>query len=184
MRMKSLAASMGRMMPGAGFATVILSADTTAITQTGTISASGNVITGSGTAFQSGSIPIVVGNVLVANNVAMTVTAVSSDTSLTVSNSGLNFSNQLFTLCSSVVNVYSAWEKPLSIKRDSYSYLNLQGNETLIKIPDSEMNPANNGNQIRWRDQILWNGITYEVLGATLKTIRTAWECVVRKVVV
>lgn len=182
MQLKFLAASIARMVPGRGPASVILSPDTTSVQQTGTISGSGNTITGSGTSFQTGAIPIVAGNVIVANNQALTVLSVASDTSLKVSTNNLNFSGQAFNLCSSVVNVSNAWEKPLNVKRDGYGYLNMQGNETLIKVPDNELNSTNTGNQIRFRDQILWNGITYEVLGSTLKTVRTAWECVVRKV--
>lgn len=79
------------------------------------------------------------------------------------------------------VRVNSAWLKPISVSRSLYGDLNLQGNETLIKIPQHELNPDGNGYEIRVRDQISIDGATYRVLMATLKSVRTVWECVARK---
>ena len=80
------------------------------------------------------------------------------------------------------IQVSNAWLKPLNVSRSAYGDLNLQGDETRIKIPQHELNPNNNGYEIRARDQITIGGTTYVVLVASLKSVRTVWECVVRKV--
>jgi hypothetical protein len=80
------------------------------------------------------------------------------------------------------VNVFNAWLKPMDVKNSVYGNLNLQGDETRINIPQNELNPFNNGREIRARDQIVIGGLTYIVLAATLRSVRTRWECVVRKV--
>ena len=80
------------------------------------------------------------------------------------------------------VNVFNAWLKPMDAKNSAYGNLNLQGDETRVNIPQSELNPINNGREIRARDQFLIEGATYIVLMATLRSVRTRWECVVRKV--
>lgn len=81
------------------------------------------------------------------------------------------------------VNVYNAWEKPIAGKLQDYGHVHIQGDETLIKVPDHELNPTGNGREIRTRDKILWKGqlfiVTY--VGTTLKTVQTQWECVCRK---
>jgi hypothetical protein len=79
------------------------------------------------------------------------------------------------------VQIFNAWIKPLNVTRSTYDTLNLQGDETLIKIPQHELNSSNNGYEIRARDQISIQGTTYRVLMSTLKSVRTVWECVVRK---
>ncbi len=85
------------------------------------------------------------------------------------------------SLSPTTVQVFNAWLKPMSVKLAAYGALNLQGDETLLKVSDSELNPAGNGREIRARDRIVVGTTTYVVLAATLKTVRTVWECVVRK---
>ncbi len=80
-----------------------------------------------------------------------------------------------------VVSVFNAWLKPVDVNLSQYGNLNLQGNETRINIPQNELNPASNGREIRARDQIVIDGTTYTVLAASLKSVRTRWECVARK---
>ena len=79
------------------------------------------------------------------------------------------------------VNVFNAWLKPLDVHLSVYGNLNLQGDETIVKIPDSELNPANNGREIRSRDQITIGLTNYRVVSARLMSLRTVWQCVVRK---
>lgn len=79
------------------------------------------------------------------------------------------------------VNVYNAWFKPLDVSLSNYGNVNLQGDETLIKVPDHELNPASNGREIRPRDQIEIAGMTYRVRSARLVSVRTVWECVARR---
>jgi hypothetical protein len=191
-----------RLVPGRGAATVTLNPDFMAVPQAGTISASGSTITGVGTAFKSGPVPILIGSVLVANSTSgnqnyisggtnvvtngtlLNVTAVSSDTIITVSQTGLSFSDaSFFANNSTIVQCYNAWEKPISSRLADYGRLKLQGDETLINVPDSELNPIQNGREIRAEDWIQWNGVTYIVTdaGTTEKTLHTDWQCVCRK---
>ena len=79
------------------------------------------------------------------------------------------------------LNVSNAWLKPLDVQLSAYGNLNLQGDETIVKIPDSELNPASNGREIRSRDQITIGGANYRVVSARLMSLRTVWQCVVRK---
>lgn len=80
------------------------------------------------------------------------------------------------------VTVSHAWLKPLDVQFTSEGGLHLQGDETRIKIPDTELNPAVNGRELRPRDNIIIDGQTYNVLTARLMSVRTVWDCVVRKV--
>lgn len=201
---RSIAQSLMVIVPEKGPATITLNADFSAVPQIGTISASGSTITGIGTQFQSGPVPIVAGSVLVANDTggplnyiagglnsvtngtALTVVSVASDTSLTVSQTGLSFSGAAFFADrTTTVKVFNAWVKPISGKLTKYGNMNLQGDETIIKIPDYELNPAGNGREIRTNDIIVFGGETFNVTGqgTTLKTVRTAWECICRKVI-
>ena len=82
---------------------------------------------------------------------------------------------------STTIQVFNAWWKPLNVTRSPYGFLNLQGDEMLIKIPQHELNPNNEGYEIRARDRITIQGTSHRVLVATLKSVRTVWECVVRK---
>ena len=79
------------------------------------------------------------------------------------------------------IRVFNAWMKPMTVRLSTYGELNLQGDETLIKVPDHELNPALEGREIRARDQIVIGTTTYRVLSARLKTVRTLWECTCRK---
>ena len=79
------------------------------------------------------------------------------------------------------VTVSNAWLKPLDVHLSVYGNLNLQGNETIVKSPDSELNPTGNGREIRSRDQITIGAINYRVVSARLRSLRTVWQCVVRK---
>lgn len=79
------------------------------------------------------------------------------------------------------VNIDNAWVKPMHVKLQSYGGVNLQGDETLIKIPDAELNSAANGREIRPRDTIQIGADVYRVLTARLTTVRTVWECLCRK---
>lgn len=82
------------------------------------------------------------------------------------------------------VTVTDAWIKPISGKMVQYSQFNISGDETLIHIPDSQLNPGNEGREIRSDDQIVFNGIRYNVTaaGTTLKTLQTDWVCVCKKI--
>ena len=79
------------------------------------------------------------------------------------------------------VNVFNAWLKPMDVRLSAYGNLNLQGDETIIKIPDSELNPTSNGREIRSRDQITIGGTNYRVVSARLMSLRTVWHCVARR---
>ena len=79
------------------------------------------------------------------------------------------------------VNIFNAWLKPMDVRLSAYGNLNLQGDETIIKIPDSELNPTSNGREIRSRDQITIGGTHYRVVSARLMSLRTVWQCVARK---
>lgn len=80
-----------------------------------------------------------------------------------------------------LVNVYNCWFKPLDVRLNQFGGVNLQGNEAVLRVPDRELNPVSNGRIIRPRDQITVGNDVYRVLSASLKTVRTVWECVVRK---
>lgn len=85
------------------------------------------------------------------------------------------------TVSPTTITVFHAWLKPLQVRLTRYGQLNLQGDETLIKIPDDELNPVGNGREIRPRDQIVIHGTTYRVLAVRLMSVRTVWECLCRK---
>ena len=82
---------------------------------------------------------------------------------------------------STIVPIQTAWLKPLNVSLPVYGGVNLQGNETLLMVPDHELNPTDNGREIRARDKIVCEGTTYRVQSVRLKTVRTVWECVVRE---
>src|SRR5579872_7209333 len=69
------------------------------------------------------------------------------------------------------IQVKNAWMKPLSVTRSQYGVLNLQGDETLIKIPQHELVSGDQNHEIRARDQITIDGTTYRVLMSTLKSV-------------
>ncbi|WP_397570655.1 hypothetical protein [Schlesneria sp. T3-172] len=80
-----------------------------------------------------------------------------------------------------LIPVHGAWLKPVNVALTTYGGVNLQGNETLLMVPDHELNSQGEGREIRPRDKITCAGATYRVHAARLKTVRTVWECVVRK---
>ena len=80
------------------------------------------------------------------------------------------------------VDIANAWLKPLDVRLGQYGGLNLQGDETRINIPQRELNGSGTGYDIRTRDRITIDGATFTVLSATLKSVRTRWECIARKV--
>ena len=80
------------------------------------------------------------------------------------------------TVSPTTITVFHAWLKPLQVRLTRYGQLNLQGDETLIKIPDDELNPVGNA-----RDQIVINSTTYRVLAVRLMSVRTVWECLCRQ---
>lgn len=82
------------------------------------------------------------------------------------------------------VSVYNAWFKPLAVNLTNYGGMNLQGDETRIRIPDHELNPAGNGREINTSDKITVDSVVYVVMNARLMTVRTVWDCVVRKEIV
>jgi hypothetical protein len=82
---------------------------------------------------------------------------------------------------STTVSISNAWLKPLDVKLQNYGGVNLQGDETLIKVPDHELNPSFNGREIRPRDTIVVGADTYLVIWARITTVRTVWECLCRK---
>jgi hypothetical protein len=195
---------MGALIPERGPAVVTLNYGKSACPQYGTISGSGSTITGVGTKFVTGNPQIQVGTKIVVNNSAgslnyldgggvnsvvsgtlLNVTAIASDTSLTVSQTGLAFAmKSFFTDLRTVVNINGAWKKPVSGKLQRYGMMNLQGDETLLHIPDNELNAAGNGYEIKTDDTIVFAGDTFQVTssGTTLKTVLTDWVCVCRKV--
>ncbi len=79
------------------------------------------------------------------------------------------------------VNVFNAWIKPIDIYLSTYGNLNLQGDETVVMIPDFELNPTSERREIRSRDQITIAEANYRVVSARLALLRTVWQCVVRK---
>lgn len=79
------------------------------------------------------------------------------------------------------VSISNAWLKPLKVSYQTYGGVNLQGNETLIKVPDHELNPTGNGREIRANDRITVSGVAYNVISTRLMSVRTVWECLVRK---
>ena len=79
------------------------------------------------------------------------------------------------------VKVNNAWFKSMDIRLTAYGGVNLQGDETRIRIPDKELNPAGNSREIRPRDTIAVGSDVYQVITARLMTVRTIWDCVVRK---
>ena len=85
------------------------------------------------------------------------------------------------TVSPTTITVFHAWLKPLQVRLTRYGQLNLQGDETLIKIPDDELNPVGNGREIRPRDQIVINSTNYRVLAVRLMSVRTVWECLCRQ---
>lgn len=202
---KAIAAGMmGALIPERGPAVVTLNYGKSACPQYGTISGTGSTITGVGTKFVTGNLPIQIGTKIVINNsggslnyldgggvnsvvagTLLTVTAIASDTSLTVSQTGLSFATLAwFVDRRIVVNVGGAWKKPISGKLQKYGMMNLQGDETLLHIPDNELNPVGNGYEIKTDDTIAFAGDTFQVTsaGSTLKTILTDWVCVCRKI--
>lgn len=72
-----------------------------------------------------------------------------------------------------------AWWKPLKSSAPFYGGYALTGRETLLNIPDSELNPAANGRVIKPGDEITVATVVYVVQVATLKSVRTRWECLV-----
>ncbi len=81
------------------------------------------------------------------------------------------------------ITVYNAWLKPMDAKLNAYGGVMVQGDETIIHVPDHELNPTSTTNyEIRPRDNITVNGVTYNVISSRLKTVRTNWECVCREV--
>lgn len=80
-----------------------------------------------------------------------------------------------------VVTSRNSWIKPLDVDLSNYDGTHLQGNELRIKIPDQELNPENNGREIRPNDRVAIDGVNHNVLTARLMSVRTVWECVCRK---
>jgi hypothetical protein len=83
-----------------------------------------------------------------------------------------------------VLTCYQCWFKPVNVTFATYGNVAIQGDETLLKVPDDQLNPANNGREIRPRDLITVDGIGYNVISARLMSERTVWECLVRKSIV
>lgn len=82
------------------------------------------------------------------------------------------------------VNIFNAWLKPMTVRLSTYGELNLQGDETIIHVPDHELNPADQGRELRARDRIVIGHSTYLVLFTRLKSVRTVWECTCRKEII
>lgn len=82
------------------------------------------------------------------------------------------------------VEISSAWSKDYSSAYATYNQVNVEGASMIIKIPNIELNPANNGREIREGDLILFRGETFKVTGGggLLKSLRTRWECACRRV--
>lgn len=79
------------------------------------------------------------------------------------------------------VSCHGSWTKPMDVRLQTYGGINLQGDETRIKIPDHELNPTSNGREIRPGDLICISQVKYVVLSARLTSVRTVWDCLCRK---
>lgn len=79
------------------------------------------------------------------------------------------------------VTVVKAWRKPVKSSASTYQGVELTGAEEIINILDRELNPAVNGREIRPRDTITIGSTVWIVQNATLKSVRTRWECLVRR---
>lgn len=81
------------------------------------------------------------------------------------------------------VTCSNAWIKQTRGGLSQYGAMFVEQDKTVIKILDSELNPAGNGRQIRARDKITFGGENYVVTaeGGNLKSVRTVWDCVVQK---
>lgn len=80
-----------------------------------------------------------------------------------------------------VITSYRAWRKPLEVNYHQFGGVNVQGDETIINIPDDELNPAKNGREIRTDDRFTIAGINYNVIASKVKVSRTVWECMTRR---
>lgn len=77
------------------------------------------------------------------------------------------------------VSCPGCWLKPLKSTDTSYAGVMLSGRETIINVPDASLNPLQEGRVIRAGHEITVNGTVYIVQVATLKGVRTRWECLV-----
>jgi len=80
-----------------------------------------------------------------------------------------------------IATVFGAWWKPMNVQLSTYGGIQLQGNETRIRIPDHELNANGHRLQIRPNDRITVDGADYNVISSNLMTVRTVWDCLVRK---
>jgi len=84
------------------------------------------------------------------------------------------------------VTVEGCWIKPIKSGLQRYGQMNVQADQTLVKVPAEGLNPTGATNyQIRTGDLIVFNGQTYNVTaaGTTVKTVLTVWECVCKLVI-
>jgi hypothetical protein len=81
------------------------------------------------------------------------------------------------------VTVYNAWLKQDTGGLSGYGGVMAEQAKTKIRFLDIELNPANNGYEIRAEDEIVFNGITYVVTdrGGNLISNRSTWDCDVQK---
>lgn len=78
----------------------------------------------------------------------------------------------------------NAWIKPTQGGVRNIGGMYTESEQTTIKIQDRELNPNNEGRQIRANDTIVFDGVTYVVTdaGGNLHTVRTVWDCSVQPV--
>lgn len=75
------------------------------------------------------------------------------------------------------VSVASAQREPVRKGMQLFSGVMLQGNETLWHIPDSLLNPSDNGRVIDVNDEITDGSTVYNVIAATKSVMGTVWSC-------
>lgn len=203
MMTQSKAATKQRLIPNKGSAVVTLNGGNATSPQPGTVAGFEKTITGTGTSFMTGNTQFLNNQIIVndtggslnyvlagiypiTNGTSYLVTGVSSDTSIAIRFDNVNFPGGKAYYVNTVVQIAGAWLKPIKGSLSDYGRMNLQGDETLLHIPDTELNPNGEGREIRTNDQIEFGGTTYQVTsaGATLKTVLTDWVCVCRKVLV
>lgn len=79
------------------------------------------------------------------------------------------------------VECWGCWWKPLKSSATTHSGIQITGQESLLNVPDTSLNPAANGRVIKPRDEITVDSVVYVVAMAALKSVRTRWECLVHK---
>ena len=89
------------------------------------------------------------------------------------------------TTSPTTVTCYGCWIKQEQggLGLAPFGNVNVEQDKTTIMIPDSQLNPASNGRNIRAGDTITFEGGSYRVtsMGGGQKTVRTVWSCDVQQ---